>query len=503
MSSETAMTSELLPSLPEVEKVRGTQVSAWSKVFSLGKALLAKLQGKIKARGAGGSMAASFLIVAFLTLAAKGVSFFKDVSVAHRFGTGPALDAFMLAFGLVSFTASVLAGGLPEAFLPLYSQLKHRRGLRRAQRLAIQSTLCQGLSLTAVGLVYFAFAPVLVRMIGRGFTLEKQQIAADSLRTLLPFMICQGLFVHLATWLRAGKTFAFATLAPALVPLCIIICLVLSGETPSVRALTIGTNVGALMTVLALAALLMRDMPMNGGWWWRSLTVWEPDTRRVLLNTVPFLLSGLIFSSSTMVDQAMASWLSSGSIVVLGYSDKICGLILGLTAAPASDALFPYFADAVARKDWKSVRQHLLGSAKAILLFAVPMTLVLCALAPYIVQLLFQRGAFDAEATHRVSSVLRFSCLGIPFFILGTLISSIVVSMQAARLTLFLSIGAVVVNAGLNWMLMHWLGVAGIALSTVLVYLLSSLTLLWWVLQELSKRMKAERLPSSAQEAVA
>jgi putative peptidoglycan lipid II flippase len=83
---------------------------------------------------------------------------------------------------------------------------------------------------------------------------------------------------------------------------------------------------------------------------------------------------------------------------------------------------------------------------------------------------LFERGAFGPNDTQRVAEVLRFAAFQIPFYILGTVAARVAVSLQAARLMLVISFSALVLNAALNWLLMRHLGVAGIALSTVIVH---------------------------------
>jgi len=434
------------------------------------------------------AMVTSFATVAGLTVAAKGVSFVKDAAVAQRFGAGDALDAYLLAFGFVSFAATVLGGGLPEAFLPLHAELLHRRGPRRAARLGAQCGAAHGGVLLLAALAVGLGAPRIVGFIGSGFSPEKRALAEHCMRALTPFLVAHSLMIYLATWLRAGKQFALATAAPALTPMAIFITLLLTSRRPTVEALCLGTDIGAALAVGVLGVALWRARPRDARWLPGCLRLWEPHAGRVMAHSVAFLLSGVIFSSSIVVDQTMAAWLAAGSVVVLSYSDKVCGLVLGLTAAPASDALFPFFAEAVAKRHWRGVRRQMLASAGTVLLFAIPMALALMALAPWIVRLLFQRGAFDAAAVERVAGVLRFSALQIPFFILGTLLSSIAVSLQGMRLMILLSIGATVANASLNWLLMQHLGLGGIALSTALVHLLSTATLLWWVWRALAQR---------------
>ena len=157
-------------------------------------------------------------------------------------------------------------------------------------------------------------------------------------------------------------------------------------------------------------------------------------------------------------------------MAVLGYSDKVCTIVLAVTAGPASDVLFPHFAELVAQRNWRALRKRLFTSAGIIVSAALPMTLVLCLLAPWIVRTLFERGAFGPQDTQRVAEVLRYAAFQIPFYILGTVAARVAVSLQASRYMLSIAFSALVLNASLNWILMRYLGAAGIALSTTIVH---------------------------------
>jgi putative peptidoglycan lipid II flippase len=72
-----------------------------------------------------------------------------------------------------------------------------------------------------------------------------------------------------------------------------------------------------------------------------------------------------------------------------------------------------------------------------------------------------------------VADVLRCAALQIPFYIASLLMSRVVVSLQANWFTLATAVVSLVGNVIFNAILMRYLGVAGIALSTALVYLIS------------------------------
>jgi len=436
-------------------------------------ALPASLRSLV-ARGAGSAVFSGFLLVAMLTMVGKVVAFAKDAVIAAKMGTAAELDAFMLVFGLFSFAATVLAGGLPESFVPAYAELRERRGLRRAERLGLQGAAWHFAALLICGVVISAAAPALVQRAAHGFTPQQQALAVKLLHGLLPFLLCFGLAHHFSAWLRAGNSFLLAASAPILVPLGIVTALVLAGDQVSAWTLVSGTVWGAVAHVTVLMIALARRLPRTALWWRCCLRHWEPGLRTVLRNSVPFLVGGVAFGSAAVVDQTMAAWLSAGSVSVLSYSEKLCAVVLAVTAGPAADVLFPHFAGLAAKRDWAGLRRRLFTCSGLIVSAALPMALFLCLLAPWIVRVLFERGAFGAEDTQRVAEVLRFAAFQIPFYVIGSVAARVAVSLQAARFMLSIAFSALVLNAALNWLFMRHLGVAGIALSTVIVHAVSA-----------------------------
>jgi putative peptidoglycan lipid II flippase len=446
------------------------------------------------------AMVQGFMTVAALTLLAKAVSFFKDAAVAGRFGVSDSLDAFALAFGIHTFASSLLGGGLPAAFLPAYAKLKHRRGSLRAERLGVQTAMMHLGTLSCAVLVFWVGGPWIIQFLGHGFPAEKQALALDLLRSLTPFLICFGMTTHLGSWLQGNKLFAVAAATPILTPAAILLAIILTPHDAPVQVLVWGTNAGALLHFLVLCIVISRRCPLTWQWLGRCARLPEPANRTVLASALPFLLASLVLGSAPIVDQAMAAQLASGSVTVLSYSEKICGIILALTASAAAEAMFPFFADAVARRDWTGLKQQLRNTIGSILAVAVPLVAILCWQAPLIVKILFERGEFAPEHTARVAEVLRCASLQIPFYITSMLMSKVVVSLQANWFTLVTALTCLASNIIFNAILMRHLGVAGIALSTAIVYVISCALLVTYLLKTIRQLSledeTARRLPA-------
>ena len=447
-----------------------------------------RLRNKFAASSVLRAMVHGFFTVAGLTLLAKAVSFFKDADIVRRFGISDDLDAFALAFGIHTFTSGMLGGGIPNAFLPAYAVLQHEHGPLRAERLAIQSALSHALSLLIIGAFIYLLGPQIVSFLSHGFPLPKQQLSLHLLRALLPFLFCYGLSLHLSMWLRANKLFVFAAAAPVLTPAAILAALALHSSGPvSVETLVAGTNIGGGLQLLVLCATLAQRLPRERGWLTGCCAVIEPANRATITNAIPFVISGLVLGGAPMIDQAMAAQLESGSVTVLSYADKVCGIILALTASAAAEALFPFFADVVARRNWLALKRQLLHTIGVILAVAVPLVALLVWQAPLVVRLLFERGSFVEGDTGRVAAVLRCAALQIPFYIASLLMSKVVIALQANWFTLATAVFSLAGNFVFNIVLMRYYGVAGIALSTAVVYALSTFILCAYLMRTVAR----------------
>jgi len=163
--------------------------------------------------------------------------------------------------------------------------------------------------------------------------------------------------------------------------------------------------------------------------------------------------------------------LPGGSVAALNYANKIVNMAL-TTAAPAlSTAVLPYFSKMVAASDWQGCRHTLKRYSLLVISAAVPFTLLLIVMSRPLVKLIFQRGAFTAADTALVSSVQICYSIQIPFFIWGMLFVRFLSSIKRNDLLMYASGVNLVVDVVMNLILMRFWGVAGIALSTSLVYI--------------------------------
>jgi len=121
-----------------------------------------------------------------------------------------------------------------------------------------------------------------------------------------------------------------------------------------------------------------------------------------------------------------------------------------------------------------NLRRHVLHLAGLGLLIAVPLALF----SKPFVRLLFEHGSFLAADTVRVSQIQAIYALQIPGYMVAIAASRFLNAMGRDRWILAVSSVSFVLNVTGNWVLLRFIGVPGIALSTAIVYSVAATILL-------------------------
>ena len=423
-------------------------------------------------------------IVGFFTILSQIGGFAKELTVAAWFGTGDALDAFLIALLVPTFIVNILAGSLSASFLPTFIQVYKKQGTAGAQKILSKvigwfSFFCLILSLLFIVLVPF-YLPVLCS----GFSFEKVELTKRILYFMMPLIFLKGLSSICAGVLNALENFALAAFLPILGPLAAIVLILTSGSSLGIYALVFGTLVGfGLETFIIGSAIYKQKFSLQP-----RLMGFDPDMRIIIGQFLPVVAGAIIMGSTELVDKSMAAALAPGSVASLNYGNKIIAAVLTLATTAIGTAVMPYFSRMVADKEWKNIRSTVKFYFGIIFSLGIPAVLLIYGLSDPIVATIFQRGSFTAQDTTIVSSVQAFFAFQIPFYVAGMVVVRLISALRANHILMWGAAINLVVNIGFNILFIHYLGLKGIALSTSFVYLISFLFLVYFankqILQE-------------------
>jgi putative peptidoglycan lipid II flippase len=334
--------------------------------------------------------------------------------------------------------------------------------------LATVSLASIGLLALALGLLAL-LTPICLPLLSMGFGPDARELSLRLSYLVLPCVLLSGAATLWSAVLNAHDQFAIAEISEVAVPLCMIFGVVLGGVRYGVYSLAIGYVIGyALQLTLLTVSLWKKRLLIVPRWYG-----WDADVRLVVSQYLPVLGGGLLLGTAPLIDQAMAASLGAGSVASLGYGTKVVGLVLMVGSISVSRAVLPAFSRMVAAWDYGAVRQTLRLYTRLILIVGVPVTIGLIIVSEPTTRLIFERGAFTAEDTGRVAVIQTMSALQIPFYILAMLYVRLISAIRANHILLIGTAISFVINLSMDYYLKEVMGVAGIALSTTLVYVVS------------------------------
>lgn len=408
------------------------------------------------------------IIIGLFTGLSKFASVGKELVVAWRFGTGDELDSFVMAMVIPSFITNVVAGSFSSALIPTYIKVREQQGYKAAQQL-FSGIMTRALGLLFVTAIATAItAPIYLPLLASGFSVEKLDLTTRLLWSLSPSILLFGIINIWGGVLNAGEKFALAAVSPVITPLVTAIIL-LACPNLGIYALVVGLICGSFIEMIILGiGLLKQGAEIRPHWSKR-----DANLDLVTKQYFPVIVGAFLMCSTGLVDQSMAAMLSPGSVAALGYANRVIALPLTLVTLALGTAVVPYFSQTIAQKDWRKINHTFNYYLKLIFITTIPLTIFFILASKLIVQILFERGSFNAEDTQLVSQIQIFYALQIPFYISAIFVVKLVNSLSINHILAWGSAINLIANIIGNYVFANWIGVAGLALSTSCVYLIS------------------------------
>jgi putative peptidoglycan lipid II flippase len=412
----------------------------------------------------------------------KVASVVKELVVAWKFGTADELDAFLIALVVPFFITNIIAGSFQAALIPTYIRVREQEGIAAAQKLFSGATVWSLGLLAITTILMLVLSPLILPLIARGFSPEKLDLTYKLLWVISPIILLSGVMTIWGAVLNAGERFALVAVAPIVTP-AITMLFLFGINAWGVFNLAFGLVGGQLLEIVAVGIALQRQGVSLIPQWYG----FDSHLREVAGQYAPTIAAAFLMCSSSLVDQSMAAMLPSGSVAALNYGNRIIALPITITNTALSTAVIPYFSKMVAREDWMGVRHTLKRYMGLIFAFSIPLTGLIVLFSEPIVQILLQRGSFTASDARLVAQIQACFAFQIPFYIASILVVRLISAMRYNQVLMWGSAGNLIVNIGLNYLFMQWLGVPGIALSTSGVYLFSFLFLFFVAIQKLKQ----------------
>lgn len=417
--------------------------------------------------------AKSTIIIIIFSLGSKFLGFIREVLIASKFGSGMETDTFFIAVTATGLLTTMIGLSINTTMIPILSEVEAKEG-KQGKIYHTNNTLniIYAISLLIVVIGWIA-APIIIRILASGFQGEQFDLAVKLMRIGLPVMFFSCTVYVFRGYLQSEMMFAESGASNFPYNFVYIFFLLFFSNRFGIKGLTIAS-------VLAAASQIIIQIPgaKKTGFKYKFIfDIKDEYIRKLFLLVPPVLIGVAINDINKIIDRTLASNLVTGSISALNYAHRLEGLILGVFISAISTVIFPMLSKEASNDNMIAMKKIMGHGINIILVITIPATVGLIVLATPIVQIAFERGAFNSYDTVMTSQALIFYSIGLLAASLRPLLNKVYYSLQDTRTPMLNGGISVVFNIVFNLILMRYMAHSGLALATSLAAIITIILL--------------------------
>jgi putative peptidoglycan lipid II flippase len=408
-----------------------------------------------------------------MTMISRVLGLVRDIVIAAFVGASANADAFFVAFKIPNFLRRLFAeGAFSQAFVPVLADYKEEGSVAAVKALVDRVAGVLGGALLLITSLAIIAAPLVTAAFAPGFVSqpEKYQLTVEMIRITFPYLFLISMTGFCGAILNSYGRFAVPAFTPVFLNLSLIFAATVASpwfEEP-VFALAWGVLLAGIIQLLfQLPALYRLDLVPRPLW-----DTKDAGVRRILKLMVPALFGVSVSQINLLLDTVLASFLPTGSVSWLYYSDRLAELPLGVFGIAIATVILPNLSAHTSAAREGQFSATLDWAMRCVLLIGVPAALALILLAEPILITLFQYGELTAGDVTMSALSLRAYSLGLLGFMLVKILAPGYYARQDTLTPVKIGIVAMVANMVLNLLfvlpLMHYwsVGHLGLALAT-------------------------------------
>jgi putative peptidoglycan lipid II flippase len=408
----------------------------------------------------------STLVTGGMTLISRITGLVRDIVFARIIGAGIGIgaDAFYVAFRIPNFLRRIFGeGAFSQAFVPVFSEYRSRNSHAEVREFADRMTGTLGLILFVVTLVGVIAAPLIVMALAPGFSGEKFELTTQMLRITFPYLLFISLVAMAAGMLNTYGRFGVAAFTPVLLNVCMIgaaLWLAPRMQEP-VLALAWGVFIAGVVQLLFQLPFLKRIGLLPRPRLKRN----HDGVGRVFRLMLPAIFGVSIAQINMLVNTVLASFLVTGSVSWLYYSDRLMEFPLGVFGIALATVILPSLSRQHAAASREEFSQLLDWAMRWVWLISLPAALALIVLAGPLLATLFQYGAFTAHDVAMSAQALKAFAFGLLGFVLIKVLAPGFYARQDTRTPMRIGALSMLANIVLSLALVGPLKHVGLALA--------------------------------------
>ena len=429
----------------------------------------------------------SGMVSAAATFMSRILGMVRDIAIAQLLGAGLMADVFFFANRIPNFFRRLFAeGAFAQSFVPVLTKCSKEEDASALKELIAKSAGTLGLIVLVISVIGMVASPVVTAIFGWGWfeaylndapDAEKFTQASTLLEITFPYLFFITLTALCSSVLNVHGSFAIPAITPCWLNITMIVVAYFIAphfEDPN-KVLAYGMVAGGVVQLIfQLPFIIKLGLMVRPKWGWS-----HPGVKRIRTLMIPALFGVSASQLNLLVNTVLASFLATGSISYLYYSDRLLEFPIGIFAVAISTVILP----ALSRVDIKTQHGNYVRTldwgVRLVLLLGIPSALGIIALREPILRVIFMRGAFSEENVILSSHSLLASVSGLCAIMLVRVLVQGFAALQDTKTPVRCSIVAIIANICFNLILVWPLDYIGLALSTALAAFVNAGQLLY------------------------
>lgn len=420
-------------------------------------------------------------VVGSMTLVSRISGLVRDMAFAQFVGAGVVADAFFVAFRVPNFLRRIFGeGAFTVAFVPVFSAVReeHPDSARAFLDLVAGRLGAVLVLLSALGVLC---APQIVWLLAPGFADDPDKFAAtvDTLRLVFPYLFFISLVAMSAGILNTCGRFAAAAITPIFLNIALIaaVFLLIPVLDNDAVALGIGVIVAGFAQLLFQWPHLAREGMLPRPRLRTDDAAARQATGRVFRLMLPAIFGSSIAQINILVNTLLASFLVTGSVSWLYYSDRLMEFPLGVFGIALATAILPGLSRSFAATDGEGFNRTLNVALKWVVLISLPAAAALAVLAVPLLSTMFQYREFNANDVVMSAAALRAYAAGLVALVFVKVLAPGFFARQDTATPVKIGVVAMLVNVVVAAALVLPLAHVGLALATSVAAAVNALLL--------------------------
>lgn len=395
------------------------------------------------------------------TLLLKFSSMFRDIVIAHEFGASDIVGAYNAAMTIPNTFILFMLTGMKDAFVPSYIKYeKQGKGFAHLTNI-VKGTFYFGLLVSFTGVL---LSPFLISLLYPAFENNIKTLAIWTSSMYFLSVFLAGVNAVYEGYFDANTKYSFSTFSQTIVVFCTIGSTLLLSEQMGGYSIAFGYLVGTIMSFL-IKVFYFRPKNLIA---WKQKTDFN-EVKRFYYIFIPVGLTTMVGQINLNISNFYAGRFGAEPISYLNYAFRLVSIPQAFFGVTVATIIFPFIAKARANRDWEGFKRGIEKGLSMMFLWLAPTITGMILLMEEIIQIVYQRGAFDAAATAETSNVAYYYLGSVLFYSIQVIIAKGFYTLEKGNLILRIGILSILLNLVFGYVFSNWIGYKGLALSTSVV----------------------------------